>query len=231
MALPLLPRTNISTTPSGGFYVIPTTKNTLIHVNANDLANNTAQIGPAWVKNGTITFNNGGLGGLSSVGPFSDSNYLSLPTSNPANVNVAPITVVMIINDTSITANQGVFETGTYGSGGYGLFVANSDGNAFAPYFSNGTQPIGTTVTTGVVHVLFTGIDTSGVVYAQVDNGSLATASGGTLTAGTTNTFIGRYTSTGFSFNGLVYELMISTDAPSTAAFTALYNKIVANGG
>ncbi len=215
---------------SGGpAYLIPESGTVYTHVNATDLNAGTALHGGAFTLNGSVTYN-AAASPRPSVGPFSDSNYFSQPNSSPANVSTEPMTVVMIINDTSITTNQGVFETGAYGSGGgYGLFVSNYAGNTFAPYFSNSTEPITTVVTTGVVHVLFTGIDTSGVVYAQVDNNSLTTASGGTLTAGATNTFIGRGTSTGQSFSGLVYELLVSNSTPSNASFNAIYASILAN--
>jgi hypothetical protein len=209
--------------PGKSAYLITNVSGTVLtHVNATDLNNGTALVGGPWTLNGSVTYN-AGASPRPSVGPFSDSNYFSQTSSSPANVGAGPWTVVLLVNPTSVVNEPVAFGTGP-GSTGYFLELFSG-----AAILNGGT---GSATANGLVpssfNIVIAGVDSSGNAFAQI-NGDLTGTGSVATTASSTATMIGRYSSgTGFSLSGTVTELMVSTAVPSSAAFTNLYNAIVA---
>lgn len=202
-------------------YLVPNDANTVVHVNATDLNVGTANVGPAWTEVGTVPYNSAGTP-RASVGPFSSSNYFSLPTG-AGSANITGTFSIAIIFNTSasdgdlwVNAN---FETADSGLLGY---IA-AQGHA-ALITSN-------SIISGTTNVFVGGLDTSmTTLYAMLNGGTLASNNAvghGTSDSGS-NIGGGPLTSFG-AINGYIYEVWISTTTPTPTNLTALYNSIIAN--
>jgi hypothetical protein len=170
-----------------------------------------------WLSNAPV---NGGY-----VGPFSGSNYYTQNPS-PMNLTTGPWTVGLVFIPTDFASAYIMLNSGvTLTNGWYVQYTGGGNANI---YFNNG---LGTTVTTGntavlnTVNILLFGIDASGNAFIKLNNGATVSQSSFTITAGAATAWIG-YDSAGVGAyaGGNIVELWASTDVPSSAAFTALYN-------
>jgi hypothetical protein len=213
-------------------YLIPDDANCTSHFNASDLNAGTAKIGPAWTKVGTPAFNP--LDGpVPSFGPFSDSNYFTLPAANPINSGTLPFTCVLLLKPNSLGSGYFPLSTGPSSSQN-GLYLQVVTTNIIYGYtyknpsFWAGT-PTGTTPS-GALSVLLFGVDASGNLFVQLNGGAPSETVNAQIAASSTLTYLGRDVLTGHSFGaGVIYEGLFSTDVPSAAAFAQLYEDIQAN--
>lgn len=203
-------------------YLIPETGTVYEHVNATDLNNGTAHIGTAWTEHGTVTFN---AGSPASVGPFSDSNYFTLAPGNPINVT-SIFTAVLVVNIPSAQGSAVPLATGTNGSGGFYLFTYNLGGNYLTINQPTASQPFTPFSLSAGIGVILCGWD-GALGWIQVNGHAAGVLSSTAPASSATSAYLGRYTSTGDGFSqGDVVELMVSSSAPSQAAFTAIYQAI-----
>lgn len=212
-------------------YLIPDDANCTSHFNAIDLNNGTAKIGPAWTKVGAVPFN---LidGPVPSVGPFSDANYFTLPTVNPFNPGAFPFTCAMLVKLNSIGGGTAV-ASGPASSGGF--YLNWGSGGPLLGTVSNASSFVQETtnpnaIPTGGPSVMLYGVDATGHIFLQLNGNAVVLASGATITSSASLAYLGRYVTTGISLaTGVIFEGLFSTDVPSAAAFTVLYDEIAAN--
>jgi hypothetical protein len=219
--------------PSGGAksaYLIPETVNVVGHWNATDFKAGTAKHGVAWTPNGTITFNASDTP-RPSVGPFSNLNFYTQAAASTVNFTAAPFTVVLVVNATVLsgTTASGVFLGGWDGSKGYFQVITTS---FFGEIQAPTPAMTANAMSTGVLSVFMSGVDGSGHDWVQL-NGGTAVSSADTYVSPSGNgvlAYVGKYGTYGGNqaFNGNVYEILVSTDIPSSAAFSALYASIIA---
>jgi hypothetical protein len=215
--------------PTTNFYYIPESGTVVTHVNATDLHNGTARVGPAWTQNGTVPYS---AGPPAAVGPFTTSTNWFSQTGSPLDSLVSgPWTVAIIFSQPSLSASLFI-ESGAVATNGW--YVQSTAGNVVT--FVNGQSgtaygATANTITNGALNIVLFGLDASGTSWVQLNNGSPVTLGSQTVTAGASGSGIGSATVGTFAFNGTVYEVLGSTNIPSAANFTALYNAIVGNGG
>jgi hypothetical protein len=200
----------------------------LVHVTATDLQNGTAHAGPVWTKVGTVPYN-AGTGPRASVGPFSNSNYFTLAASNPLDISAGPITIVVICTIGSMSLQALITSDNTLAAG-IGMLY-RGDGSGQLQINNNSTSNFVQSLTFATpssgLAVFFGGVDASGNLYAQVNNGSVGSAAGGALAVPTHPAEIGN--NGGNFFTGNIYEVYATTDVPSNANFNTLYASIIAN--
>lgn len=217
---------------SSGGLLIPDTSNTLIHVTATDLKRGVASRGPVWSPDGSLTLNAAAatFPQRPFLGPFSAGNdYNTSNTTQFASLG-SNFTMVAIVVTHNTAAYQGLLNNAPAGfASGWdfevhtsGALIMRSGGQAFVDAaIMSGTD---------AVHVCFAGIASGTTAWLQLDNNT-ASNSGATLTyvaPGAGSAFIGAGTIG--PLTGSFYEAMISTDTPSAALFTSLYNSIISNG-
>lgn len=208
---------NFNEAKSGGLYVIPTTINTVISVNANDLAHETARIGPAWTQNGSVPYTDGGVSGLSNVGPFPTMDCFSVTV--PAGVTDV-FTATLIVKALSLT-NLPVLV-------GFGVYLQWYNSPVILLVSSGAALEFG--LAPGNQTVITFGCDGTNV-YLTV-NGIYAGTGAGLINLSTQALNLGNLTSgQPYNLDGNIYEFSVSTDVPSQASFTAIYNAISSAGG
>ena len=218
--------------------LIANTANTIGHWTGDDLSGGSANTGPIWIEVGTVP----PIAATSeyplkdAVGPFSDSNYFKLTHPSIFNQQTFSMAIVMSCADLSNTP--------------YFLSNGNDLNKGWIAQLDGASSPTGVQMTVeatgsantftsnkyiqGDVGVLMVGYDAAtGTVYAQINNNTLASSAIGAnlVIYGTDDTELGRLSvSTGFSLNGAVYEVYLSSDIPSHAFFNSLYQQVVVNG-
>ena len=196
--------------------------------------------GYAWTQNGTVTETTGdgaspffpagfSQAPLSGAG-FSDANYYSgTAGTNPYRVQggVFSVCVVylpgsasteMVLASDSDASHGWFLEQTAAGKGNFGL-------NGVAASVATGN----TNLNLGV-NILCAGRDSSGNIIAKLNLGAAVTGSGTTYTdPSSVASAIGRYSGgTGLAWSGRIYEVWISTTAPSDALFTKIQREYFA---
>jgi hypothetical protein len=206
--------------------------NTVSHVTWNGSALVDSK-GNAWTMNGTVPQVAKSGKTPAGAGPFSDANYYA--RSGPASDNLdftGDFSVCAVVTPTAADITTP-----------FAIFVANgavSQEGYFAQWFTGGTlsgvtswsgnngsaQTVTTTAAGRLSVVCFGRAGTT--VYSKLNLGAIATATGTTITAGTTQqATLGRYLSaTGRYMTGTLHEVWFSTTTPSDALFTAIMQRV-----
>ena len=209
-------------------YLIPESGTVYEHVNATDLNNGTAHVGTAWTKVGTVPFNGGTV---PTVGPFSTSNYYTLPSGGPVNrASSTAFTVAMILSTISHSSVATPLATASYGANG---FLLQDNLGTPGVWIGAGNSSITTAtqaIADGVTTVLLFGVDGSGNCFVQANGGSIGSIASCTFTGGAGVTMLGQGNG-GNVLNGYITELMMDNASPGASGvnFTPLYNSIAAN--
>jgi len=141
----------------------------------------------------------------------------------------SPFAVIVVAVPTTL-GNLGptVVGAGNYGSAGYEFTLVNTlllrwvnDASYLQLFTAN-------TVTLGSPHV-FMGGAAGGINYVQLDNGAIASQSGGYTQNTALPVYLGRNTPTTYPWNGSIVEVQVRKEAPSAALFTAIYQSVKAN--
>ena len=199
-------------------------------VTAKDLQNNTATVGTAYGKAGTVPYNSG-ASPRPSVGPFSASNYFQSAIGNPMNFAAAPYTIGVALTISSFPAAQvNVLSDSNVGLQGYYL-LANTDGSMQFVTTSTTAAVPANKLTVGAINVVLFGVAAGGTLFCQINGGTTASTAGGTVTQVTTNpSLIGAPIGGATAFlTGSIFEVFGSTAIPSAAAFNAIYTQVLAN--
>lgn len=209
-------------------YLIPDSSKTIGHWNAADLLAGTSRVGTAWAEVGTVPSVASGLLLPAGVGPFSDSNYFTQSSGSPFNLDAGPWTIAMVLNPASLSNSPVVIAS--YNSGvSAGYYIQIFAGSVSLTFGGVDLSTSATLILNGL-NLLICGLDASGKLYIQLNGGTIGTASGVTPVAGSTVHLGNIQSSTGYGFDGAVYEVMISTDVPSTTNFNAIYAAVAAGG-
>ncbi len=206
-------------------YLIPDDANALVHVNGTDLAKGTAKVGPVWTQQGSVPFA-ATNGPIPSVGPFTSSNYFSLPGGNVLNFPSAEAWTGCIIFQPPSTGNAGLFTSDSgvvtgvmcWWRGDTSILQLDVDGGLVA-----GSSAI----VFPNLAVAFFGRDAAGHMYLQLNGKSVAERGVTILNEETKIAILGNAGNNAFA--GPLFEVLFSSNAPSGAAFTALYQQIVDN--
>lgn len=228
-----------------GVYLIPDDARAVMHVNGADLHYGTAKVGPAWTPNAYIPYNLSCCP-VSSVGPFGLAPYTSttqyaLPPGNPLAFKASQsfsITVVATVTD--VGTGPVLINMGDPNDANAYFFYVNGPNDVWFGLFSTLAPGGGTQIESTTSWPLSTAMVVS-VGYDGASNNMLLKVNGGATTTGnlgaatgqsTTTATLGNYLSTGgthFPLNGFFYEALASTNTPSDAFFTSIYNSVTAN--
>lgn len=215
-----------------GTYLITDTSNTVVHVNADDLHDGSARIGPVWTAVGTVPFNLQMPGQpANTLGPFSDSNYFTSTKPNFFTTLVGNSFLGVLIYSTY--GDQYPANPVLYSDCGTTLQLGSPSTGDWTPNINSyAVTSIGAS-TIGGINIVFWGVDNSGYSYSRINAGPTKVVHTGQITANSTASVIGRNgSSAGYPFSqGLLYEVYLSSDAPSDSEFTYIYNQIVAAVG
>jgi hypothetical protein len=213
-------------------YLIPYDASVLGQWNASDLIHGTAKIGPAWTTVGAPVFNYASATLPPRISGFADTSYYSLAAgaTNPMSP-ASPFSIIVVGVPTTLTSGgPTMVGAGNYGSTGYEFTIVSSPANGLR--FVNDASSLqlftANTAALNVPHVFMGGVG-GGVVYAQLDNGTLASQSGGYSQNTTLPVYLGRNTPTSFPWSGSIIEVQIRAERPSAALFTAIYQSVEAN--
>jgi hypothetical protein len=208
------------------FYFIPADANTIVHVNALDLHNGTASIGPIWTRNGSVPINSGTI---ASVGPFTSAANFTLPAGNVMSNVASPFTFAIIYSQTNTWSTNTVLSSNINGPPyNAGFSHVCNYGNRYGDGTS-GTDVTGGGGTTAGLNVVLGGFD--GTNFYILQNGTLHVTAATTYAAiGTVQACLGYDVNSGAFSAGAIVEFMLSTDTPTSASLNTLYSAVIANG-
>lgn len=235
----VLPRA--SQLPGRGIpYLLSETSNVVVHVNASDLHEGTAQAGPSWTPNGSVPFAEAGLA-PPSVGPFTANDFFQLPVGNPLSFGTGKsfcVTAVFAVTDPSSQPAL-IGCTSSADDWGWMLFI---DGIPGPPHFFNfsmynfatglGAYELFSDIqaVAGQTYVVSAGYDdATQTAFLKVNTRpTLTLALGYANQAATSTAQIGTYHQVSppvdFPLDGGIYEILVTTDRPSQARFSDLYD-------
>lgn len=219
----------------GATYLIPETGDVVVHVNATDLYRGRAQRGPSWTQQGAIPYVAGDRP-IPSVGPFAPGTEFTLLAGSPLAFGDVDFSITVLLSvSSSINPIFDITPFTNYGSnsdpGGLDLEITNTQTvwQNGGPYLGIYPQP---NIKYDALNVISLGYQASTqTMFLMVNGQPLVTQSnGGPMTAPTTVATIGNgLFFDGSGFQGQVYEVLASTNTPSDAAFTAIYDAVQAN--
>jgi hypothetical protein len=211
-------------------YLIPEDTGVVVHVNATDLHNGVARVGPAWTLTGTVPFIGPRTTTPAQIGGFSAGHY-SLPVVNPLNfVGSFSVCLIDIPASSDLAPNNSPLSNGFFTGGSVvgGFDWQSGIGFRTGTAIGGNSQISGGAETGGAMSILQFGYNLSTqTIYAQV-NGA-ATQSLGSANYGpnsTAHALIGALSTQ--TFNGTVIELYATNTPPSAALFTAIYRSVKA---
>lgn len=214
-------------------YLIPDDSHSIIHVNGVDLNGGTAEHGPAWTKSAPSPPFDPADAPIASVGPFATGNEYTLLSGTPFALGNVDWSVTIIVSAAAnLAAEPTIVANYQHGDpNGFQIYLAPG----FVGFLIGPTVEIDDnfTVPLSTLLVISAGFKASTQgIFLKVNNRAIVTGSLGIAnTAPVTGASIGNYFD-GSAFaplDGQVFELLASTNTPSDALFTSIYNQVQAN--
>ena len=209
-------------------YLLPYSSRTVVHVNAADLNNGTALAGAAWTKIGSPALVAPALLNPQGVSGFSNSTYFAQAAASFPSLGSGPWTAACLCKFDNLSNSQQLLLSAPPGDAStWYLEFLNGAFYFFGPNIQIGSGVIGYGYST---HLVMWGVDGSGTAWLGVDQLAPVTGAFGLPQGNTGSAVLGGYAGGAQQWGGVIYELLISTDAPSAALFASIYATVSAGG-